>query len=190
MILINNLLRAVGTLAAAVTMVAAVGPGTALAQMPNQVPLTPAIVEAVIASYPVAKQTADDLSTQYGDVGSGGNDPGAAFAAWLAVGGAVGAMNGAVQPYGFADYQTWVGTLTSVIFAHTFAAEGGNMDAQMAEAIAQIQNNPNLSDAQKEMMLQQMQASMGAVAMMRPSPENVDAVAPYADQIAAMLDSD
>jgi hypothetical protein len=64
------------------------------------------------------------------------------------------------------------------------------MDAQMAEAIAQVQNNPNLSDAQKEMMMQQMQASMGAVAMMRPSQENVDAVAPYADQIQAMLDSD
>jgi hypothetical protein len=97
-ILINSLLRAVGAVVAAVTVVLAVGPGAALAQMPNQVPLTPAIVEAVIASYPVVKQTADDLSTQYGDVGSGGNDPGSAFAAWLAVGGAMGALNGAVQP--------------------------------------------------------------------------------------------
>ena len=186
--LINSLLRAVGTFAAVVAVVA-VGPGTARAQMPNQVPLTPAIVEAVIASYPVVKQTADDLSAQYGDVGPGGNDPGAVFGAWLAVSGAMGALNGAVQPYGFADYQTWIGTVTSVVTAHAFAAAGGNMDSQMAEAIAQIQNNTSLSDAQKEMMLQQMQASMGAVAMMRPSQENVDAVAPYADQIEAMLDS-
>jgi hypothetical protein len=165
----------------------AVGP--AAAQAMNQVPLTPAIVEAVIASYPAVKQTADDLSAQYGNVGGGGGDPGAAFGAWMAVSAAHGALNGTVQQYGFADYATWVNTLTSVVFAYTFAGEGGGMDAQMAEAVAGIQNNPNLSDAQKEMMLQQIQASFGALSAIRPPQQNVDAVAPYADQLAVIFEN-
>lgn len=162
--------------------------GPALAQSMNQVPLTAATVEAVIASYPAVKQTADELSAKYGDVGGGGSDPGAAFGAWMAVSAAHGALNGTVQQYGFTDYATWVNTLTSVVFAHAFAGEGGEMNTQMAEAVAQIQNNPNLTDAQKEMMLQQIQASMGALAMMRPSQQNADAVAPYADQLRALLE--
>lgn len=172
--------------AGAITVWASAG---ALAQSTNQVPLTGAIVEAVIASYPAVKQTADELSAQYGDVGGGGDDPGAAFGAWMAVSAAHGALNSTVQQYGFADYMTWVNTLTSTVFAYTFAEQGGAMDAQMAEAVAQIQNNPSLSDAQKEMMLQQIQASMGAVAAMRPPQANVDAVAPYADQLKVLFEN-
>jgi hypothetical protein len=182
---IDNLRRGVAALTAALMLMFA---GPALAQMPNQVALTPQIVAAVIASYPDVKQTADQLEAQYGEPG-GGSDPGSAFGAWLMVSGAHAALNGAVQAHGFADYQSWMGALTSVFFAYTFAGEGGNANAQMAEAIAGIQNNPNLTDAQKEMMLQQMQASMGAMAMMQPSQENIDAVAPYAAEIEAMLEN-
>jgi hypothetical protein len=38
------------------------------------------------------------------------------------------------------------------------------------------------------MLLQQMQAAMGAVNAMRPSQENLDAVAPYADQLAVLFE--
>jgi hypothetical protein len=160
------------------------------AQMPNQVVLTPQIVAAVIASYPDVKRTTGELEAQYGDPGGGGDDPDSALGAWLMVSGAHAALNGAVQAHGFADYQTWVGTVTSVVFAYTFAGEGGGANAQMAEAIAGIQNNPNLTDEQKQMMLQQMQASMGAIAMMQPPQQNIDAVAPYAAELEAMFESD
>ena len=186
MAFIHNLRRGVAALSAAL-MVSFAGP--ALAQMPNQVVLTPQIVAAVIASYPDVKRTTGELEAQYGDPGGGSADPGSALGAWLMVSGAHAALNGAVQAHGFADYQTWVGTVTSVVFAYTFTGEGGAANAQIAEAIAGIQNNPNLTDAQKQMMLQQMQASMGAIAMMQPSQENIDAVAPYAAELKAMFES-
>lgn len=162
--------------------------GPAVAQAIEQVPLTGALVEAVIASYPAVKQTAEGLEAQYGDIGDGVGHPASALGAWMAVGAAQGALNGAVQQYGFSDYATWVSTLTSVVFAHTFAEQGGGMDAEIAAAIADIQNSPDFSDAQKEMMLQQIQASVGVLAAMRPSQQNIDAVAPYADQIQVLID--
>lgn len=185
MTLIKHLRRAS---AVAAVLAAAFTVAPASAQM-TQVPLTSASVEAVIASYPAVKQTAEALEAQYGNIDDSG-DPGAAWGAWLAVGGAHGALNSSVQSYGFADFPTWVATVSSVAMAYGFAEQGGNdsIDAQMAEALAQIQNNPNLTDAQKEMMLQQMQASMGAVAMIRPSEENVAAVAPYIDQLKVLFD--
>lgn len=172
-------LAAIAALALAVFVV------PASAQMP-QVPLTSATVEAFIASYPDVKSTADGLKAQYGDPGAGG-DATASWSAWMAVGGATGALNTAVQAHGFNDFQSWLQVLTSVGMAYGFAKDGGQMDAGMAAAIKQIQDDPNMSDAQKQMMLQQMQAAMGGVAAIRPSQENIDAVTPYIDQLKVVF---
>ena len=157
----------------------------ASAQMP-QVALTSATVEAFIASYPDVKAASDTLKAKYGDPSTGG-DATSSWTAWMAVGGATGALNTAVQAHGFNDFQSWLSVLTSVGMAYGFAKDGGEMDQGIADAIKQIQNDPNMSDAQKQMMLQQMQAAMGSVAAMRPSQENIDAVKPYVDQLQVVF---
>ena len=60
------------------------------------------------------------------------------------------------------------------------------MNAGMANAIKQIQDNDSLSADQKKMMLQQMQAQMGSMASMAPAA-NIDAVKPYVDQLAVLF---
>jgi hypothetical protein len=74
--------------------------------------------------------------------------------------------------------------LTSVATAYGFAKEGDKMNAGMADAVKQIQDNKSLSDDQKKMMLQQLQAPIAAMA---PPPGNVDAVKPYLDQLAVVF---
>ena len=71
--------------------------------------------------------------------------------------------------------------------AYSFAKDGGKMDTQMADAIAKIQNDPNIPAAQKQMLMQQMQASAGAIAAIKPSQANLDAVKPYMTQLAPLF---
>lgn len=157
----------------------------ASAQMP-QVTLTAATVEAFIASFDDVKATSDQLKAEYGVPGVS-RDVTSSWAAWLSVGGALGTLNGVVQAHGFDNFLSWVQVLSSVGMAYGFAKDGGQMDASMADAIKQIQDNPDMSDAQKQMMMQRIQASMGAVAAIRPSQENIDAVTPYVDQLAVVF---
>jgi hypothetical protein len=183
--------RSIRGLAAAVTiLVASVFAAGAGAQgLPAaQVQLTTGAVEAFIASYPEVRQTADGLEEQYGARADNGDDPMAAWQGWMAVSGAQSALNGVCQAYGFDGFLPWLQVMASVATAYTFVREGGGVDEEMAASIAEIQNNPNLSVAQKQMLLQQMQAAMGAVNAMRPSQENLDAVAPYADQLAVLFE--
>lgn len=154
-----------------------------------QTPLTPQIVEAFIASYPQVKETATGLSQQYG-VDTGGADVSAVWQAWLAVTAAQGALNAACQSYGFDSFASWISTLTSIATAYAFAREGGGVNDQMATAIANIQNNPNVPEAQKQAMIQAMQASMGALGAIMPSPENVEAVMPRLAELAVLFDDD
>jgi len=154
----------------------------------SQVPLTTGIVEAFIASYPDVRQTADSLEEKYGARADNGDDPMAAWQGWMAVSEAQGALNAVCQAHGFDGFLPWLQVLASVATAYTFVREGGGVDDKMAESIAEVQNNPNLSAAQKQMILQQMQAAMGAVSAMRPPQENLDAVAPYAPQLAVLFE--
>ena len=155
------------------------------AQMP-QVALTSATVKAFIASYPDVKATAATLQKTYGNPAAGQNDPTTALGAWLAVGAAQNALNSAVRAHGFDSFATWIQVLTSVATAYGFAKDGDKMNAGMADAIKQIQDNDSLSDDQKKMMLQQMQAQMGSMASMAPAA-NIDAVKPYVDQLAVLF---
>lgn len=152
-----------------------------------QVALTSATVQAFIASYRDVKATAATLQKTYGDPGKGEADASAAWGAWLAVGAAQNALNSAVKAHGFDSFATWLQVLTSVATAYGFAKDGDKLNAGMADAVKQIQHNKSLSDDQKKMMLQQLQASMGSIGAVAPPPGNVDAVKPYLDQLAVLF---
>jgi len=178
------------TAAAIVVALTSVFGSQAAAQAPTveQVALTPEIVEAFIASYPDVRQTADGLSAQYGvDVGDG-DDPSTAWQAWLAVTGAQNALNAVCQNYGFTGFQQWLQVMVSVATAYAFATGGGDVPGEMAAAIQQIQDDPNMTEAQKQMMMEQMQASMAMMGAIMPPQQNIDAVTPYVDQLAVLFD--
>lgn len=164
--------------------------GAARAQAPQmqqlpQIPLNRTIVEAFISSYPTVKQTADSISKKYKIRTEGAEASG--WGAWMTANAAWGEMNAVVKPFGFDTFQTWLNATISVATAYAFAKDGGKMDTQMADAMAKMQNDPNIPAAQKQMILQQMQASSGAMASIRPPQANIDAVKPYMTQLGPLF---
>ncbi len=158
----------------------------ASAQMMQQVDLDAATVEAFIQSYPAVKDAAKTIGAKYGLSTEG--DAQTAWGAWMAATGAWGDLNAIVTPYGFTDFSNWLQVTMTVATTYAFAASGGAIDQGVAQALAAIKDNPSLSDAQKQMMIQQLQGSMGAMAAMQPSETNLAAVKPYMAELKALFD--
>lgn len=154
------------------------------AQMP-QVPLNKTIIESFIASYPTVKTTADAVSKKYNIKTQGAQASG--WGAWMGASGAWGEMNAVVKPFGFDTFQTWLNATISIAMAFAFAKDGGQMDKQMADAMAKVQSDPNIPPAQKQMIMQQIQASAGSMGAIKPPQANLDAVKPYLAQLTPLL---
>lgn len=174
-----------GVAGASVLAVPVIGSAPALAQMGADVELDTGMVESFIASYPAVKEAAATIGAKYGLSTDG--DATSTWGAWMGATGAWGELNGIVAEHGFTDFAQWLQVTMSVAKAYAFAESGDEMDQGMADALAAIQNDPNLSDAQKEMMIQQLQASMGAVAGVKPSEANIEAVKPYLAELKALF---
>ena len=78
--------------------------------------------------------------------------------------------------------------ISSSLTAYAFAKEGGGIDAGMDQALAEIQNNPSIPEAQKKMLIEQMKMASGAMSAIRPPQENIDAVTPYLEQLKPLFD--
>ncbi|HET7714333.1 MAG TPA: hypothetical protein VFK86_01785 [Bauldia sp.] len=163
-----------------------VGSTPALAQMGADVELDSGLVEAFIASYPEIKDAAQTIGAEYGLSTDG--DATSTWGAWMGATGAWGELNGIVASHGFTDFPQWLQVTMSVAKAYAFAESGDEMDQGMADALDEIRNNPDLSDAQKEMMIQQLQASMSAVASVKPSEANIEAVKPYLAELRTLFE--
>lgn len=165
---------------------------TAQAQMAptQQVELTPQLIEGVLATFPAIRDKAETLQSN-GSLPEGEADnPVEAMAAYMQYQGAMSEFDGIVRAEGFEGFAHWLSVVTSTAQAIVFSEQGGAVDSQMAEAIRQIENNPQFSEAQKKMMLDQMKAAMGSVSAMRPSDASLAAVEPYVEQLKAMFDMD
>jgi len=150
--------------------------------------LTPEIVEHFIASFPEVKAKVDDLRAQY-DVP--GNLSGAAtWRAWADVNEAKRQLDAVVQDYGFPDFPSWVRTFSVTAQTYAFTQSGTDLDRKMAEALARIENEPNVPEAQKEMMRQQLRHSADAIAAIKPSQGNIDAVTPYAAELEQLFEEE
>jgi hypothetical protein len=129
--------------------------------------LTVDIVGNFAASYSDVKAKADELSAEY-DVPDGGTAT-AAWQAWMGVGGAKVELDASVSAHGFADFGAWIQAFSAIARAYAFAKDGGALDNDMAAALEKIKDDPSIPQAQKDMLLQQLQASAGAIASMRPT---------------------
>ncbi len=151
----------------------------------SDVELTTARVETVIAAYPLMRVRMEELDSEF----EGSADAGAAASSLQTLalaGGVSGALNSAAAENGFADFMDWVTTTHAVFLAHAFAQDGG-MDAQVQDALDNIDRQPGLSAAQKEQMKAMILQSMGVIEQVRPPDGHIAAVAPYHDQIEQML---
>ena len=94
---------------------------------------------------------------------------------------------GIINKYGFADSEKWATALMQV--ARAYAAykmqlEQPNMQAQLRESMAQIENNPNLTPQQKQQMMQMMQQSTQSWgAYLNAPPADVETVKPFVAEI-------
>jgi hypothetical protein len=147
--------------------------------------LSPERVEAAIAAYMPMRDRIEAMSGEFEASGDAGDVAQQLQA--LAMLGAGGMLDGTAQEYGFDGYADWLGTTYAVFMAHGFA-QHPELDADVQEALARIDSETSLSDAQKEQMKQMLQHSLGAIAAMRPSEANLAAVAPYQAEIQALLE--
>lgn len=158
----------------------------ARAQIPgSDYPLTDAVVTGFIASYPAIEKLGETLRQRYGV--PQGDDPASGWQAFLAYRDAMGELDSVVTRHGFSGFGDWVQAATAIAVAYAFAQEGGGMDSQMAAAMAEIRNNPDIPAAQKELLLQQFQAQSQMMSSMRPTQANLDAVNAHAAELKALF---
>jgi hypothetical protein len=158
--------------------------------VPEQVTLSAKLVESFIQSWEPARALAEKHQADWDGKGlSDGEATGLGkLRAYLEGRGALSEFNQLVGSYGFSGFDHWSQVAYSVFVAHGFAQPGASTDAAFAQAIAGIDNNPNLSPQQKAAMKAQMAQSMGSYQAMQPPPANIAAVKPFGARIDALLD--
>lgn len=158
---------------------------TALAQG-EAVSLEGATVENFIESYDAVRETAGELSAQYDQ--SEGSSVIGGWHGWMGEGGARSDLDDTVDAYGFADFGAWVEVLSAIARSYAFVTEFEEADIQISAAQERVQGDPNISEAEREMMLQQLEHTAKTIALMRPAQENIDAVKPHLAELAGFFE--
>lgn len=176
-------------LAVALTLGCAL-PGLAIAQepastdmpVPEQVVLTPDMVERFIASWPDFQVLGDNLAETRG-VDPSATTPTAAFQSWAKEEDAKADIDKLVAKHGFASLAEWSRVAESVMLAFSYDEEGLT-DERLAEVLAEIESSPQIPDDQKAMAAEQVRAYFAAARAVKPLPENVAVIQPYLDDLA------
>lgn len=169
-------------------MSAGLNAAPARAQQPDaNFALTEPMVAGFITSYPAVQALGETFRERYGL--PEGDDPASGWQAFMAYRDAMSELDGVVAAHGFAGFGDWIQAATAIAMAYAFAEDGGGMDSEMAAAIADIRNNPDIPAAQKEMLLQQFQAQAQMLSSIRPPQANLDAVNAHAAELKALFDN-
>lgn len=98
------------------------------------------------------------------------------------------AMQSVLTKHGFSNLNAWMNVARTVIITYGFVKSGRTpqqIKQQMQAAIAQIQNNPNLTPQQRSIILKDFAPSMSHL---QPSPENYALVKRMQPLIAAKIE--
>ncbi|MGM0451345.1 MAG: hypothetical protein ACQERE_10970 [Pseudomonadota bacterium] len=98
-----------------------------------------------------------------------------------------------VSEHGFDRPEDWADTgdriMRAVAAMELKGQEQEDVQAEMDEMMKQMENNPNVSEQQRERMRQQMEQAMAGMKAMADAPqEDIEAVRPYRDQIRQAMD--
>lgn len=156
---------------------------------PQQIPqidLTPNMVRAFLTSLPDLQALADryDAMAPKGDT----DNPINAFQGLAMTAAAKADLNATVGAHGFGDYTTWI-IVAQNIFTTFTHVKMGDVKQQMSGALAAIENNPQLTRQQKDMMLAQLGAAQTQVAAVKPSDNNIRVVTEMESEIERSLKS-
>ncbi|MDX1633968.1 MAG: hypothetical protein R3280_04995 [Marinobacter sp.] len=96
-----------------------------------------------------------------------------------------------VRQHGFEGVEQWsrIGDrILNAFVARQMGAQDKDLRKEMEQALAQIENNPNLTAAQKEQMKSMMGGAVSSVEAMANAPqEDVRAIEPYMQQLDRTL---
>ena len=103
-------------------------------------------------------------------------------------------LEGIVQEHGFSDLQQWSRT-GDRIFRAWMAIEMQEQEPQaqreIAAAMAEIDNSPHMTDAEKAQMRAMMEGALSAMESAGSAPqEDLDAIRPHLDELRAFSESD
>ncbi|MFN2361864.1 MAG: hypothetical protein ABR522_12395 [Marinobacter sp.] len=95
-----------------------------------------------------------------------------------------------VQQHGFSSAEQWGKTGDRIFHAWSaleMGEQSGEMNQEMAKAMEEIDNNPNMSEAQKQQMREMMGGAMTAFEQAANAPEaDQQAVRPHMDTLRAV----
>lgn len=99
-----------------------------------------------------------------------------------------------VQQHGFSSPEEWGKTGDRIFQAWSaleMGEQSGQMNQEMAKAMEEINNNPNMSEAQKQQMREMMGGAMSAYEQAANAPEeDKRAVRPHMDALRSATDAD
>lgn len=103
-------------------------------------------------------------------------------------------MNQVVKQHGFEGVDQWsqIGDrILNAFVARQMGAQSQDVRKEMEQALAQIENNPNMTDAQKQQMKSMMGGAVSSVEAMAKAPqEDVKAIGPYMEALNRTLDTE
>ena len=99
-----------------------------------------------------------------------------------------------VEQHGFANPEAWAKTGDRVFQAWSaleMGEQSGEMNQEMAKAMEEINNNPHMSEAQKQQMRDMMGGAMSAMETASKAPEaDKRALRPHLDALRSATESD
>ena len=99
-----------------------------------------------------------------------------------------------VEQHGFANPESWAKTGDRIFQAWSaleMGEQSNTMNQEMAKAMEEINNNPHMSEAQKQQMRDMMGGAMSAMETASNAPEaDKRALRPHLDALRAATDSD
>lgn len=100
------------------------------------------------------------------------------------------AMEEVATKHGFKDLEEWTTVASSIVMSYAYVKEGkrvGELDKMVDQLVAQAQNDPKLTEEQKQQAIAQYRDIGAKLARFQPLPENYDLVAKMIDKVTPIM---
>lgn len=154
----------------------------------NQIPLTPALVQRFLDSWPELSALGDQFADQYG-VDEDATDPASAFQIWAERPEAKTKIDAVLTKHGFGGLDEWAKVANSVLLAYDYD-ESLTDPAQIADAVREIEATPGMSRQEKDSLIAQVHKQAEDAAAGKPLDGNRAVIEPFMDRIGAVINAD
>lgn len=148
----------------------------------HQVPLTEDMIDRFVASYPEMKAVAAKFPV------TEGQDDQSELEAMPPE--KRKAMEEVATKHGFKDLEDWIAVTNTVAMSYAYVREGKNkkdLDAMVANAVAQAEADQKLTSEQREKAIQTFRALGAKLAKLQPLPQNTELVEKMIGKVAPVM---